>query len=55
MKRCTGYSIGGVAPLGHAQPVLTLIDGDLFRFGKIRAAAGHPNAVFRMSPADFSG
>ena len=50
VKARTGFSIGGVAPLGHAEPVLTLIDASLFRFEELWAAAGHPHAVFRLSP-----
>jgi prolyl-tRNA editing enzyme YbaK/EbsC (Cys-tRNA(Pro) deacylase) len=50
VKQRTGFSIGGVAPLAHAQPVLTLIDRELFRFAEIWAAAGHPNGVFKLSP-----
>ena len=50
VKARTGFSIGGVAPLGHAAPVLTLIDASLFRFEELWAAAGHPHAVFRLSP-----
>lgn len=50
VKARTGYSIGGVAPLGHAQPCVTLIDRELFRFDEIWAAAGHPNGVFPLSP-----
>ena len=50
VKARTGFSIGGVAPLAHAEPALTLIDRELFRFDEIWAAAGHPNGVFRLSP-----
>jgi prolyl-tRNA editing enzyme YbaK/EbsC (Cys-tRNA(Pro) deacylase) len=50
VKSRTGFSIGGVAPLAHAEPALTLIDRELFRFGEIWAAAGHPNGVFQASP-----
>ncbi len=46
-------SIGGVAPLAHTQPPYTLIDRELFRFGEIWAAAGHPNGVFRLTPAQL--
>lgn len=53
VKRQTGYSIGGVSPVGHANPPVTLIDQDLQRFDEIWAAAGHPNGVFRLSPADL--
>ncbi|MCA0243785.1 MAG: YbaK/EbsC family protein [Proteobacteria bacterium] len=50
VKASTGFSIGGVAPLAHRQPPLTLIDRELFRFAFIWAAAGHPNGVFQLSP-----
>lgn len=54
VKRQTGFSIGGVSPVGHANPPVTLIDQDLQRFNEIWAAAGHPNGVFRLSPADLA-
>ena len=50
VKARTGFTIGGVAPLAHASPPVTLIDRELFRFDEIWAAAGHPNGVFRLSP-----
>jgi prolyl-tRNA editing enzyme YbaK/EbsC (Cys-tRNA(Pro) deacylase) len=50
VKARTGFSIGGVAPLGHANAPLTLIDRELFRFDEVWAAAGHPNGVFKLSP-----
>ncbi|MEK8032139.1 YbaK/EbsC family protein [Ideonella sp. DXS29W] len=53
VKSKTGYSIGGVAPVGHATPPVTLIDRELFRFDEVWAAAGHPNGVFRLSPGDL--
>jgi prolyl-tRNA editing enzyme YbaK/EbsC (Cys-tRNA(Pro) deacylase) len=53
VKRRTGYSIGGVAPLAHAQPPVTLIDRELFRFEEIWAAAGHPHGVFKLRPQDL--
>jgi prolyl-tRNA editing enzyme YbaK/EbsC (Cys-tRNA(Pro) deacylase) len=53
VKASTGFSIGGVAPLAHRQPPLTLIDVELFRFDVIWAAAGHPHAVFRLTPAEL--
>jgi prolyl-tRNA editing enzyme YbaK/EbsC (Cys-tRNA(Pro) deacylase) len=49
----TGFAIGGVAPIGHVRPVVTLIDEHLLGFDEIWAAAGHPNTVFRLSPADL--
>jgi prolyl-tRNA editing enzyme YbaK/EbsC (Cys-tRNA(Pro) deacylase) len=53
VKARTGFSIGGVAPLAHTEPPFTLIDRELFRFAEIWAAAGHPNAVFRLAPAEL--
>lgn len=53
VKASTGFSIGGVAPLAHTTPVLTWIDRELFRFSEIWAAAGHPNGVFKLSPAQL--
>ncbi len=50
VKARTGFSIGGVAPLGHLTDTVTLIDRELFRFDRIWAAAGHPNGVFALSP-----
>ncbi len=53
VKSRTGFSIGGVSPLAHATATVTMIDRSLFRFGEIWAAAGHPHAVFRLSPQDL--
>ena len=53
VKSRTGFSIGGVSPVAHAQPLFTLIDRELFRFDVVWAAAGHPNGVFRMTPAEL--
>ncbi len=53
VKAATGFSIGGVAPLAHVAPPVTLIDRDLFRFDVIWAAAGHPNGVFELTPAQL--
>ncbi|HEY3343500.1 MAG TPA: YbaK/EbsC family protein [Anaerolineaceae bacterium] len=49
----TGFVIGGVPPLGHAQSIRTFIDEDLLQYPEIWAAAGSPNAVFRLTPADL--
>ncbi len=49
----TGYPVGGVAPVGHLQPASILLDADLMRFDVIWAAAGAPDAVFRLTPADL--
>jgi prolyl-tRNA editing enzyme YbaK/EbsC (Cys-tRNA(Pro) deacylase) len=53
VKNSSGYSIGGVAPMGHTQPPVTLIDRELFRFEVVWAAAGHPNGVFPARPAEL--
>jgi prolyl-tRNA editing enzyme YbaK/EbsC (Cys-tRNA(Pro) deacylase) len=53
VKGRTGFSIGGVAPLAHSEPPVTLIDRELLRFDVVWAAAGHPNAVFAMAPAQL--
>lgn len=54
VKARTGFSIGGVSPVAHAWPCVTLIDRDLYRFDLIWAAAGHPNGVFRLAPQDLA-
>lgn len=53
VKARTGFSIGGVSPLGHATEPVTLIDEQLFRFKEVWAAAGHPHGVFCLTPADL--
>lgn len=53
VKRQTGFSIGGVAPLAHAGEVATLIDAELFRFASVWAAAGHPQGIFETTPAEL--
>lgn len=46
----TGFAIGGVAPVGHTEKPIIVIDEDLLRHAEIWAAAGTPNAVFRLTP-----
>jgi prolyl-tRNA editing enzyme YbaK/EbsC (Cys-tRNA(Pro) deacylase) len=46
VRRETGFSIGGVPPVGHLRPLPTWIDDSLARFETVYAAAGHPHAVF---------
>jgi prolyl-tRNA editing enzyme YbaK/EbsC (Cys-tRNA(Pro) deacylase) len=50
VKLKTGFAIGGVAPVAHLTEPVTLLDQELFRFEMVWAAAGHPNAVFEISP-----
>jgi prolyl-tRNA editing enzyme YbaK/EbsC (Cys-tRNA(Pro) deacylase) len=49
----TGYAIGGVPPLGHTEPVVTLLDEHLLDHALVWAAAGTPRAVFSIDPADL--
>ena len=49
----TGFVIGGVAPIAHREPPVVFIDRDLLGFAEIWAAAGTPNAVFRLTPAEL--
>ena len=46
----TGFVIGGVPPVGHKTPIATYIDEDLLQYDEIWAAAGTPNAVFKLTP-----
>ncbi|WP_152395956.1 YbaK/EbsC family protein [Paenibacillus guangzhouensis] len=50
VRERTGFVIGGVAPLGHVEPILTFIDEDLFQYTTLWAAAGHPKTVFELTP-----
>ena len=47
VKSITGYTIGGVSPIGHLKKIEILIDKSLSRFNLLFAAAGHPNCVFK--------
>jgi prolyl-tRNA editing enzyme YbaK/EbsC (Cys-tRNA(Pro) deacylase) len=55
VRDATGFAIGGVPPVGHATPPMVLIDRDLQRFEHVWAAAGTPNAVFKVTPAELAG
>ncbi len=46
VREATGQAIGGVAPLGHPEPIGTLVDVELARYDQVWAAAGHPHTVF---------
>ena len=48
VKNITGYTIGGVSPIGHLKKIEILIDKSLSRFNLLFAAAGHPNCVFKI-------
>ena len=49
VKAQTGYTIGGVSPVGHLKEIEIIIDNSLERFNKLFAAAGHPNCVFKIN------
>lgn len=53
VKERVGYAIGGIPPVGHNEPLKTLLDEDLKKYGVIWAAAGTPFAVFQLRPADL--
>jgi prolyl-tRNA editing enzyme YbaK/EbsC (Cys-tRNA(Pro) deacylase) len=53
VRAATGFSIGGVPPLGHNQPLRTVVDSSLRRFESVWCAAGTPNAVFHVATDDL--
>ena len=53
VKKITGYTIGGVSPIGHLNKVDILIDNSLERFTSLYAAAGHPNCIFKSNFLDL--
>ena len=54
VKNVTGFTIGGVSPIGHLNETNILIDNSLERFNYLFAAAGHPNCVFKISFKDLN-
>ena len=54
VKNVTGFTIGGVSPIGHLKKIEILIDLSLERFDKLFAAAGHPNCIFKISFENLS-
>ena len=53
VKTQTGYTIGGVSPMGHLNNLEIIIDNSLERFNELFAAAGHPNCVFKINFKDI--
>ena len=53
VREATGFAIGGVPPVGHKTKPIVLIEESLMQFDEIWAAAGTPNAVFRLTPSDL--
>ena len=52
-RAATGFAIGGVPPFGHATPITVVVDRDLLSHDVVWAAAGLPDAVFAVSPAEL--
>ena len=53
VKKQTGYTIGGVSPIGHINSLQILVDSSLNRFKNLYAAAGHPNCIFKINFNDL--
>ena len=53
VKSQTGYTIGGVSPIGHLEKIEIIIDNSLERFNNLFAAAGHPNCIFKINYNDI--
>jgi len=53
VKEQTGYTIGGVSPIGHKNSLQILVDSSLNRFEDLFAAAGHPNCIFKINFEDL--
>lgn len=53
VRAVTGFAIGGIPPLGHAQPIDVVIEKRLLALDALWAAAGHPNSLFPLTPAEL--
>jgi prolyl-tRNA editing enzyme YbaK/EbsC (Cys-tRNA(Pro) deacylase) len=53
VRHATGFAVGGVSPVGHAEPPVVLVDRDLAAFDRVWAAAGSPNHVFATTPDEL--
>jgi prolyl-tRNA editing enzyme YbaK/EbsC (Cys-tRNA(Pro) deacylase) len=53
VREATGFAIGGVPPVGHTAPIETLVDEDLLAFEQVWCAAGTPNTLFGLPPAEL--
>ncbi len=53
VRKHTGFVIGGVPPIGHLEKCEVFIDEDVLKYEEIWAAAGSPNAVFKLTPAEL--
>lgn len=53
VRAVTGFAIGGVSPIGHLSPIVTWLDDSLLKFDVVWAAAGTPNHIFSINPAEL--
>ena len=53
VRKCTGFSIGGIPPLGHIAPLAIWFDADLLNYKTVFAAAGTPNSIFEVEPHEL--
>jgi Cys-tRNA(Pro) deacylase len=53
VRQATGFAIGGVPPVGHAEKLPVYVDADLLQYDQVWAAAGTPNSVFAIAPPDL--
>jgi prolyl-tRNA editing enzyme YbaK/EbsC (Cys-tRNA(Pro) deacylase) len=53
VREVTGYAIGGIPPVGHAQKLNTIVDAHLMALDGLWAAAGHPNSLFPLTPDEL--
>jgi len=53
VRAATSYPVGGVSPFGHPEPITMLLDRDLLAYEQVWAAAGTPDSVFPIAPADL--
>jgi prolyl-tRNA editing enzyme YbaK/EbsC (Cys-tRNA(Pro) deacylase) len=53
VRAVTGFAIGGIPPLGHAQALDVVVDAHLLTLGALWAAAGHPNSLFPLTPDEL--
>ena len=55
VRACTGFAIGGVAPVGHAGELVSFVERSLSAYAEVWAAAGHPNTVFHLTYGELLG
>jgi prolyl-tRNA editing enzyme YbaK/EbsC (Cys-tRNA(Pro) deacylase) len=53
VREVTGFAIGGIPPVGHVQPIETIVEANLLTLGGLWAAAGHPNSLFQLTAEEL--